>query len=100
MKDRRYVMNLFNSEHRKVAKALRAEDTKDGYKFRSFNTFGFKALSGTKELVDTLRSRYIILIMSRDIRSLKTPTYTRNSSTLKTTNTTYHTPETSKKRTS
>ncbi len=72
IKDRREIMNLLNSGYRKGSKAVRTEDTKDGYKIRSFNTFGFKALSGTKELIDTLRSRCIIFTMSEATREIKT----------------------------
>jgi hypothetical protein len=72
IKDRRDIMNLLNSGYRKGSKAVRTEDTKDGYKIRSFNTFGFKALSGTKELIDTLRSRCIIFNMSEATRDIKT----------------------------
>jgi hypothetical protein len=72
MKDRRDIMNLLNSGYRKGSKAVRTEDTKDGYKIRSFDTFGFKALSGTKELIDTLRSRCIIFNMSEATREIKT----------------------------
>jgi hypothetical protein len=72
MKDSRDIMNLLNSGYRKGFKAVRTEDTKDGYKIRSFNTFGFKALSGTKELIDTLRSRCIIFNMSEATRDIKT----------------------------
>lgn len=71
-KDRREIMNLLNSGYRKGSKAVRTEDTKDGYKIRSFNTFGFKGLSGTKELIDTLRSRCIIFNMSEATRDIKT----------------------------
>ena len=70
-KDRREIMNLLNCGYRKGSKAVRTEDTKDGYKIRSFNTFGFKALSGTKELIDTLRSRCIIFNMSEATRDIK-----------------------------
>jgi hypothetical protein len=72
IKDRREIMNLLNSGYRKGSKAVRTEDTKEGYKIRSFNTFGFKALSGTKDLIDTLRSRCIILNMSEATRDIKT----------------------------
>jgi hypothetical protein len=72
MKDRREIMNLLNSGYREGSKAVRTEDTKDGYKIRTFKTFGFKALSGTKELIDTLRSRCIIFSMSEATREIKT----------------------------
>jgi len=73
MKDRREIMNLLNSGYRKGSKAVRTEGTKEGgYKIRVFNTFGFKALSGTKELIETLRSRCIIFNMTEATRDIKT----------------------------
>lgn len=71
-KDRREIMNLLNSGYRKGSKAVRTEDTKEGYKIRTFKTFGFKALSGTKEFIETLRSRCIIFNMSEATRDIKT----------------------------
>lgn len=72
IKDRREIMNLLNSGYRKGSKAVRTEDTKEGYKIRAFNTFGLKALSGTKEFIETLRSRCIIFTMSEATRDIKT----------------------------
>lgn len=72
IKDRRDIIYLLNSGYRKGSKAVRMEDTKEGYKIRIFKTFGFKALSGTKELIETLRSRCIIFNMSEATRDVKT----------------------------
>jgi hypothetical protein len=83
VKDRRDIIYLLNSGYRKGSKAVRMEDTKEGYKIRVFKTFGFKALSGTKELIETLRSRCIIFNMSEATRDVKTRIDEKRAETLR-----------------
>jgi len=71
-KDRSEITHLLNAGYRKGFPATRVEDTKDGFKVRIFDCFGFKALAGTREFARTLKSRCIIFTMSKATRKIKT----------------------------
>jgi hypothetical protein len=71
-KDRTEVQNLLNSGYRKDAPAVRVEETREGQRVPMFyDCFGFKALAGTKDLMETLKSRCIVFSMSKAIREIK-----------------------------
>ena len=69
------MLSLLNNGYRRGGKALRTVETyKDGVKDskpRPFDVFGFKSLTGTKELIDTLMSRCIIFNMALATRPIK-----------------------------
>jgi hypothetical protein len=71
-KDRSEILNLLNSGYRKDTPAMRTEETKDGkFEVKFYDCFGFKALAGTKDLIETLRSRCIVFSMSKATRELR-----------------------------
>jgi hypothetical protein len=71
-KDRTEILNLLNSGYRKDTPAMRVEETKEGQReVRFYDCFGFKALAGTKDLMETLKSRCIVFSMSKAIREIK-----------------------------
>jgi hypothetical protein len=72
IKDQREILYLLNSGYRKGFRAARTEETKSGFKIRALDTFGFKALSGTKDFVETLKSRCITFNMSQATRPVRT----------------------------
>jgi hypothetical protein len=68
------VVNLLNSGYRKGQYAVRVgePDRKTGArKILTFKVFGFKALAGTMEFVETLKSRCIIINMAKAIRKVR-----------------------------
>ena len=71
-KDRGEILNLLNSGYRKDFPAMRTEEGKEGFEVRFYDCFGFKALAGTKDFMETLKSRCIIFNMSKAIRQIKT----------------------------
>jgi hypothetical protein len=71
-RERSEIMHLLNAGYRKGFSATRIEETDEGLKIKIFDCFGFKALAGTRAFVDTLRSRCIILNMSKATREIKT----------------------------
>lgn len=67
------VVNLLNSGYRKGQHAVRVgePDRKTGArKILTFKVFGFKALAGTREFVETLKSRCIIINMAKAVRKI------------------------------
>jgi hypothetical protein len=51
---------------------MRVEETKDGQReVKFYDCFGFKALAGTKDLMDTLKSRCIVFSMSKATREIR-----------------------------
>jgi hypothetical protein len=65
------MQSLLNTGYRRGWPAFRVEEDKDGRRtVKQFATFGFKAMNGTRDLVDTLRSRCILESMSRLIRKV------------------------------
>ncbi|MCL2287947.1 MAG: hypothetical protein FWC33_02025 [Candidatus Bathyarchaeota archaeon] len=65
------VLALLNSGYKKGQCAIRIKDNEQGnLDIAFFDVFGFKALAGTQELVDTLQSRCIITAMSKAIRQV------------------------------
>lgn len=71
-RERSEIMHLLNAGYRRGFPATRMEDTKDGFKLKIFDCFGFKALAGTRAFVETLKSRCVIFSMSRATREIKT----------------------------
>lgn len=71
-KDRGEILNLLNSGYRKDFPAMRTEEGKEGFEVRFYDCFGFKALAGTKDFMETLKSRCIIFNMSKAVREIKT----------------------------
>lgn len=71
-KDRDDVLNLLNAGYRKDFPAVRVEETDKGLVPRVFDVFGFKALAGTREFMQTLKSRCVILTMNKAIRKIST----------------------------
>jgi hypothetical protein len=71
-KDRAEIVHMLNAGYRKGCPAVRVEETKDGYVPKAFDVFGFKALAGTKEFINTLGSRCIIFSMSKACRKTLT----------------------------
>lgn len=71
-KERGEIMHLLNAGYRKGFPATRIEETKDGFKIKVFDCFGFKALAGTKGFAQALKSRCIILNMSKATRKVET----------------------------
>ena len=71
-KDRDEILNLLNAGYRKDFPAVRVEETDKGLVPRVFDVFGFKALAGTREFMQTLKSRCIILTMNKAIRKIIT----------------------------
>lgn len=71
-KDRGEMLNLLNSGYRKDFPAMRTEEGKEGFEVRFYDCFGFKALAGTKDFMETLKSRCIIFNMSKAVREIKT----------------------------
>jgi hypothetical protein len=70
--DRGEIINILNAGYQRGWYAIRMEETKDGgYEPKSFNVFGFKAIGGTKDMVDTLKSRCIIFNMSKAVRPVR-----------------------------
>jgi hypothetical protein len=71
-KDRAEIMNLLNSGYRKDTPAMRVEETREGEReVKFFDCFGFKALAGTKDLIDTLRSRCVVFSMTKATREIR-----------------------------
>ncbi len=71
-KDRSELLNLLNNGYRRGFFALRAEESKaGGYEVKPYECFGFKALAGTKDLMDTLKSRCIVFSMSKATREIR-----------------------------
>jgi len=71
-KDRDEILNLLNAGYRKDFPAVRVEETDKGLVPRVFDLFGFKALAGTKEFIQTLKSRCVILTMNKAVRKINT----------------------------
>ncbi len=71
-KDRDEILNLLNAGYRKDFPAVRVEETDKGLVPRVFDVFGFKALAGTREFMQTLKSRCVILTMNKAIRKINT----------------------------
>ncbi|MGE5574634.1 MAG: hypothetical protein ACM3UL_00725 [Ignavibacteria bacterium] len=71
-KDRNEIINLLNSGYRKDCPTIRVEETDEGYVPKVFDVFGFKALAGTKDFIDTLKSRCIIVSMNKAYRKIET----------------------------
>lgn len=71
-KERGEILNLLNSGYRKDFPAVRTEEGKEGFEVRFYDCFGFKALAGTKDFMETLKSRCIIFNMSKAVREIKT----------------------------
>jgi hypothetical protein len=71
-KDRDEILNLLNAGYRRDFPAVRVEETNKGLVPRVFDVFGFKALAGTREFMRTLKSRCIILTMSKAVRRIDT----------------------------
>jgi hypothetical protein len=71
-KERGEILHLLNAGYRKGFPATRIEETQEGFRVRVFDCFGFKALAGTKEFAKALKSRCIILNMSKATRKIKT----------------------------
>jgi hypothetical protein len=61
---------LLNAGYRRGDYVIRVKDPKTN-ELSFFDTFGFKALAGTEALRDTLESRCISIIMSRNVRKVK-----------------------------
>lgn len=71
-RDRTEILNLLNSGYRKDTPAMRVEETKEGQReVKFFNCFGFKGLAGTKDLMDTLKSRCIVFSMTKATREIR-----------------------------
>lgn len=71
-KDRTEILNLLNSGYRKDTPAMRVEETRKGQrKVEFYDCFGFKALAGTKDLMETLKSRCIVFSMSKAVCEIK-----------------------------
>jgi hypothetical protein len=70
--DKVEILNLLNSGYRKGQFAIRTgEPGKTGERqLQFFIVFGFKALAGTKELAETLRTGSIIFYMSKATRQI------------------------------
>jgi len=71
--DKAEILNLLNSGYRKGQYAIRTgEPDKTGErKLQFFKVFGFKALAGTKEFAETLRTRSIIFYMTKATRQIR-----------------------------
>jgi len=67
------ILHLLNAGYRKGQHAIRTgEPDKSGErKLQFFKVYGFKAMAGTKEFAETLRSRSIVFNMSRATRAVK-----------------------------
>jgi hypothetical protein len=71
-KDYRDVQNLLNTGYRRGWPTVRVEEDREGERIPvQFDTFGPKALAGTKELLDTLKSRCVVFGMSKAIRDIR-----------------------------
>jgi len=71
-KDQRDVQNLLNTGYRRGWPAVRVEENRHGERVPvEYDTFGPKGLAGTKELLDTLKSRCVVFGMSKAIRDIK-----------------------------
>lgn len=71
-RDRTEILNLLNSGYRKDTPAMRVEETKEGQReVKFFNCFGFKGLAGTKDLMDTLKSRCVVFSMTKATREIR-----------------------------
>jgi len=71
-KDYRDVQNLLNTGYRRGWPTVRVEENREGERIPvQFDTFGPKALAGTKELLDTLKSRCVVFGMSKAIRDIR-----------------------------
>jgi hypothetical protein len=71
-KDRTEILNLLNSGYRKDTPAMRVEETREGQReVKFYDCFGFKALAGTKDLMDTLKSRCIVFSMTKATREIR-----------------------------
>jgi hypothetical protein len=71
-KDRTEILNLLNSGYRKDTPAMRVEETREGQReVKFYDCFGFKALAGTKDLMETLKSRCVVFSMSKTTREIK-----------------------------
>jgi len=71
-KDQRDVQNLLNTGYRRGWPAVRVEENRYGERVPvEYDTFGPKGLAGTKELLDTLKSRCVVFGMSKAIRDIK-----------------------------
>lgn len=82
-KEKSEIMHLLNAGYRKGFPATRIEETDEGLKVRIFDCFGFKALAGTRAFVDTLKSRCIVLNMSKATRPIKTKLDTKRTEGLR-----------------
>lgn len=71
-KERGEILNLLNSGYRKDFPAMRTEEGKEGFEVRFYDCFGFKALAGTRDFMETLKSRCILFNMSKAVRDIKT----------------------------
>jgi hypothetical protein len=68
------VINILNSGYRKGQYAMRVgePDRKTGARqILTFEVFGFKALAGTSEFVQTLKSRCIVINMAKAVRKIR-----------------------------
>lgn len=66
------IQNLLNAGYRRGQYAIRVSGIDQGNpKIDMFEVFGFKALAGTRGFKDTLESRSIIIIMEKNIRSIR-----------------------------
>ncbi len=66
------IVSLLNASYRKGATVPRQTATEDGsFKTEFFELHGFRVLSGTRELPQTLKSRSIVFHMRRCIRKVR-----------------------------
>lgn len=71
-KERGEIMHLLQSGYRRGFPATRIEETREGFKVKIFDCFGFKVLAGTRGFAKALKSRCIIFHMSKAARKIKT----------------------------
>jgi hypothetical protein len=71
--DKAEVLNLLNSGYRKGQFAIRTgePDRAGERQLQFFKVFGFKALAGTREFAETLRTRSIIFYMTKATRQIR-----------------------------
>ena len=66
------IIALLNASYRKGSTVPRQTPQQDGtFKTEFFELFGFRVLSGTKELPPTLKSRSIVFHMRKSVRPIK-----------------------------
>ena len=80
------AINILNSGYRKGQYAMRVgePDRKTGVRqIVTFEVFGFKALAGTLEFVQTLKSRCLVINMSKAVRKIRSKIDAQKAETLR-----------------